>query len=68
MSQAITHIKLALENTVMVRGANGPKESFEYAYKMESMLKRMLKEELLEIVNDPENMEKKLCEFIDKLE
>ena len=68
MSQVIRHIKLALENTVLCRGGNGPKESYEYAEKMEKMIKTMLKKELLEIVNDHEMMEEKLCEFIGKLE
>ena len=46
MSNFINHIKLALENTVMCRGSNPAKESYEYAEKMETMLKTQLKEEL----------------------
>lgn len=68
MSQFVAHIKIALENTVLCRGANPAKESYDYAKKMEKMLKSQLKQELLEIVKDRTMMEERLCELIGKLE
>lgn len=68
MSQFINHIKLATENIVLCGGTGiTKKEQYEYAERMEKMLKNMLKSELLEVLNNPEIMEEKLCEFIDKL-
>lgn len=68
MSNFINHIKLATENIVLCSGTCSKKEHYEYAEKMEKMLKRLLKKELMEIVNDNEMMEEKLCNFIEKLE
>ncbi len=67
MSNFIDHIKLATENIVLCSGICSKKEHYEYAEKMEKMLKHQLKEELTEIVNDHEMMEERLCEFIQKL-
>jgi hypothetical protein len=68
MSKFINHIKLATENIVLCGGDGiSKKDHYEYAEKMEKMLKRMLQSELLEILDDREMMEEKLCEFIDKL-
>jgi predicted house-cleaning noncanonical NTP pyrophosphatase (MazG superfamily) len=68
MSNFILHIKLATENIVLCSDTCSKKDHYAYAEKMEKMLKRQLKEELTEIVNDHEMMEEKLCEFIKKLE
>ena len=68
MSNFIKHIKLATENIVL--GSNAfpsKKEHYEYAEKMEKMLKSQLKEELLEISEDSEQIKEKLLIFISKL-
>lgn len=68
MSNFINHIKLATENIVLISDTGiSKKEHYEYAEKMEKMLKRQLKEELLEIIGDHEMMEEKLGLFINKL-
>ena len=68
MSNFINHIKLATENIVLCgHPATSKKEQYAYAEKMEKMLKRQLKEELLEIISDHEMMEEKLGLFINKL-
>ena len=66
MSQFIQHIKLALENTVLCRGGNSAKDSFDYATKMEHMLKRQLKQELTEILESGQ-IHKGLAVFINKI-
>lgn len=68
MSNFIEYIKLATGNIVLCSNACSKKEHYEYAERMENMLKRQLKEELLEIVDDHQMMEERLCEFIEKLE
>ena len=68
MSKFVEHIKLATENIVLCSDTCSKADHYKYAEKMEKMLKRMLQSELLEIVNDHEMMEERLCEFIDKLE
>lgn len=67
MSQLIPNIKIALENIVLCRGAHDARESYEYAERMEKMLRNMLRNELMEIVNDVD-IKEKLCDFITKLE
>lgn len=68
MSNFINHIKLATENIVLISDTGiSKKEHYEYAEKMEKMLKHQLKEELLEIIGDHEMMEEKLGLFINKL-
>ena len=49
---------MALENTVMCRGGNGPKESYEYAERMEGVIKSAILESLEEAGNDPEKLSK----------
>lgn len=68
MSNFVKHLKLATENIVLCSDACSKADHYRYAEKMEKMLKRMLQSELLEIVNDHQMIEEKLCEFIDKLE
>ena len=68
MSEFIQHIKLATENIVLCRGANLAKDSYEYAEKMEKMLKRMLTEELNAMIDSEENTNELLEDFINKLE
>lgn len=68
MSNFINHIKLATENIVLCGDVTtSKKDHYAYAEKMEKMLKRQLKEELLEIISDHEMMEEKLGLFINKL-
>ena len=67
MSNFVKHIKLATENIVLCSGTCSKADHYKYAEKMEKMLKSMLLSELLEIVNDHQMIEEKLCEFIDKL-
>jgi predicted house-cleaning noncanonical NTP pyrophosphatase (MazG superfamily) len=68
MSNFINHIKLATENIVLCSSTGiSKKDHYDYAEKMEKMLKRQLKEELQEIVADSTMMEERLCEFINKL-
>lgn len=56
MTKLSRTIKVALENTVMCRGGNGPKESYEYAERMESVIKLAIAESLEEAGNDPEKL------------
>ena len=59
-------IKVALENTVLCRGSHGPKESYEYAVKMENMIKEGIIEKLLTVLasQDTENGIRKLISEI----
>ncbi|NDE11109.1 MAG: hypothetical protein EBZ95_11185 [Chitinophagia bacterium] len=59
-------IKMALENTVLCRGSHGPKESYEYAVKMENVIKKGITEKLLTVLEsqDTENGIKKLISEI----
>jgi len=68
MSNFVKHLKLATENIVFCSDTCSKADHYKYAEKMEKMLKSMLLSELLEIVNDHQMIEEKLCEFIDKLE
>jgi hypothetical protein len=55
MSNLSYTIKTALENTVLCRGAHSAKESYEYAAKMEKMIKDLIKKEaddIIELIND----------------
>jgi hypothetical protein len=56
MTKLSRTIKMALENTVMCRGGNGPKESYEYAERMEGVIKSAILESLEEAGNDPEKL------------
>jgi hypothetical protein len=66
MSSINSVIKMALENTVLCRGSHGPKESYEYAVKMENMIKKGITEKLLTVLEsqDTENGIKKLISEI----
>lgn len=61
-------IKAALENTVLCRGAHGAKESYEYAEKMEVMIKQAIKEKLLEALEEIEDLEESIYDILDELE
>jgi hypothetical protein len=41
-------IKMALENVVLCRGAHSAKESYEYATRMEKVIKHAIEQRLLE--------------------
>jgi Mn-dependent DtxR family transcriptional regulator len=60
-------IKAALENTVLCRGGNGPKESYEYAEKMEVVIKQSIQERLMEALESPETLEESICQMIEEL-
>jgi hypothetical protein len=60
-------IKMALENTVLCRGANGPGESYAYAAKMERVIKSNLVERLEAIAKNPETAITDLNNFITEL-
>jgi hypothetical protein len=60
-------IKLALENTVLCRGAHGAKESYEYAEKMESVIKNSIKETLRHALENTDDLETRIKEIIDDL-
>jgi Mn-dependent DtxR family transcriptional regulator len=61
-------IKIALENTVLIRGAHGPIESYEYAEKMERVIKSSLVERLRTIIVNPETAVEDIEKFIVELE
>jgi hypothetical protein len=56
MTKLSRTIKMALENTVMCRGGNGPKESYEYAERMEGVIKLAILESLEEAGNNPDKI------------
>jgi len=61
-------IKMALENTVLCRGGHGAKESYEYAEKMEGVIKESIKEKLkAALVNNSDNLEKAIQDIIEEL-
>jgi hypothetical protein len=66
MSSINSVIKMALESTVLCRGYHGPKESYEYAVKMENMIKKGITEKLLTVLEsqDTENGIRKLISEI----
>ena len=61
-------IKAALENAVLCRGGNGAKESYEYAEKMEVVIKQAIKEKLLEALEDTDTLEESIYDILDELE
>ena len=61
-------IKIALENVVLCRGGNGPAESYEYAKRMEKLIKDYLIWRLKETIVNPETMVKDINNFITELE
>ena len=61
-------IKIALENTVLCRGTNSAKESYEYAARMEEVIKSNLVERLKAIVLNPETVVADIEAFIVELE
>lgn len=67
MAKISATIKIALENTVLCRGGNGPKESYEYAEKMEVVIKQSIQERLLEALEEPETLEESICQIIEEL-
>ena len=58
MSRLSQTIKITLENTVLCRGAHGARESYEYAERMERVIKAHMVEELEAAGNDPEKLSK----------
>lgn len=61
-------IKIALENAVLCRGAHGAKESYEYAEKMEVVIKESIKEKLASALNAGGDLEKSIQNIINELE
>jgi Mn-dependent DtxR family transcriptional regulator len=61
-------IKMALENVVLCRGAHTAKESYEYAEKMEAVIKSNLVERLKAIALNPGTTLEDLDNFITELE
>jgi hypothetical protein len=51
-------IKIALENSVLCRGTHGARESYEYAERMEGVIKTHMVVELEAAGNDPEKLTK----------
>ena len=68
MSNINVNIKTALENTVLCRGGHGPKESYEYAERMETFIKKSIIKELDVILEDPSNLEERIRKLILSLE
>lgn len=68
MANISATIKIALENTVLCRGAHGPKESYKYAEKMEVVIKQSIKEALLEALENIEDLEESIYDILDELE
>ena len=62
-------IKVALENAVLCRGAHGAKESYEYAEKMEVVIKEAIKEKLSNALASGESdLEKAIQDIIKELD
>lgn len=61
-------IKLALENTVLCRGAHPAKESYAYAENMEELIKNSIRETLERALEDPEILESSILKIIKNLE
>jgi hypothetical protein len=68
MTSISATIKIALENAVLCRGAHGAKESYEYAEKMEAVIKQSIKEKLLEALENIEDLEESIYDLLDELE
>jgi len=60
-------IKMALENVVLCRGTNSAKESYEYAQRMEEVIKSNLVERLKSISLNHGTALEELDNFINKL-
>ena len=63
----IATIKAALENVVLCRGAHGPKESYEYAEKMEHIIKAAVQQRLRKALTKTQNLEEELNAIIEEL-
>jgi Mn-dependent DtxR family transcriptional regulator len=61
-------IKMALENVVLCRGTNTASESYDYAKRMERVIKDNLVERLKEIALNPGTALEELDNFITQLE
>jgi len=61
-------IKMALENVVLCRGTHSAKESYEYAQRMEEVIKSNLVERLKSIALNPGTALEELDNFITQLE
>ncbi len=61
-------IKMALENAVLCRGAHGARESYEYAQRMEGVIKYHLVERLKTIAADTDTVVENIKAFIVELE
>jgi hypothetical protein len=61
-------IKLALENTVLCRGANTAKESYAYAENMEELIKHSIRETLVHALENTDTLENCIKEIIKDLE
>ena len=69
MAKISATIKIALENTVLCRGGNGPKESYEYAEKMEVVIKEAIKKKLSNALASGESdLEKAIQDIIKELD
>jgi hypothetical protein len=60
-------IKAALENTVLCRGANSAKESYEYAEKMQAMIVDNLITRLESTLVNPETTVEDIKKLIEEL-
>lgn len=62
-------IKMALENTVLCRGAHGAKESYEYAEKMEGVIKKSISDKLkAALASDKSDLEKTIQDIVNELD
>ena len=60
-------IKMALENTVLCRGAHGARESYEYAERMEKVIKENLITRLESTLVNPETTVEDIKKLIEEL-
>lgn len=67
MSGINSTVKMALENTVLCRGCNGPKESYEYAAMMERVIKAEIARTLSIILESLEPIEDNLKKLISEI-
>ena len=61
-------IQFALENTVLCRGAHNAKESYEYAQRMEGVIRNSIKETLQHALENTDTLENCIKEIIKDLE
>lgn len=61
-------VKMALENTVMSRGALDAKTAYEYAERMELVIIEKIKETLRHALENTDDLETCVREIIDDLE